>query len=98
MTKGRLYDNARNVLMGREDVVDVILDESFNPPHKPAAFSPFDVVLKLDKPIYTSEEEWTEESVEAMLTSHGITFDRVINVEADKHSPHTLVFVSLEKF
>lgn len=96
--KGRLYTDARNVLNEREDVVDVRLDEEFNPPHKPAAFSPYDIVLQLSDPIYPGEDEWTEENVAAMLSSHGVTFDKVINVEDDKHSDDVLVFISLEEF
>lgn len=96
MLKGKRYDEVRDALSERPDVSDVELDEDFIPPHKQAGFLPYDVILKLDTPVYGSETEWDEESVAAMLNSTGLEFDRVINVEDDSHSDLQLAFVSLQ--
>lgn len=96
MLKGKRYDEFRDVLGERQDVVEVELDEDFIPPHKQAGFLPYDVILRLDTPVYGSETEWDEESVTAMLHSNGLDFDRVINVEDDSSSSLQLAFVSLQ--
>lgn len=93
MLKGKRFDDIKKVLSQRDDVIKVELDEEFIPPHKMAGFTPYDVIVKLDNPIYASEDTWTVETVRAMLHSHEVKFEEVITVEDNE--THQSAFISL---
>lgn len=91
--KGDRYDEIRNVLDDRDDVIKVELDEDWLPPHKMAGHVPYDVIIHLDPPLYSNETEWTEELVQSMLISHGLPCVEVLNVEPE--GGHVIALVSV---
>lgn len=95
MLKGKRFDKVKEALESRPDVEKVELDEEFIPPHKQAGFLPYDVILRLEEPVYGGEDEWSEETVTSMLYGTGLDFDEVVNVEDDSKSGLQLAFVSL---
>lgn len=73
---------------------DIQLAEQWNPPHKPAEFSPYDVVLLLNETMLFDE---SRDGFEAFLKAHNIEFDRVVSFEENTHTdqPDFQIFVSL---
>lgn len=94
MIKGRLYDELRRSIVMEDGIVQVELDEDWNPPHKPAAFSPYDAVVTLED---TATRNWTEASFEQLLDEKEVTLEKVISFEPkEKRDPVQYeVFLSL---
>lgn len=94
MIKGRLYDELRRSLVMEDGIAKVELDEDWNPPHKPAAFSPYDAVVTLED---TETHTWTKESFEQLLEDKEVTLEKVISFEPkEKRDPIQYeVFLSL---
>lgn len=88
--KGRRYDSLRDAISGIDGVTNVELDEDWIPPHKMAAFTPYDAIVSLEN----TNERWTRMNFEELLDEKGVRYDRVITLESKGDGTHE-VFISL---
>lgn len=88
--KGRRYDSLRNSISEVDGVTKVELDEEWIPPHKMAAFTPYDAIVSLED----TEELWTQTNFEELIDEYGVRYDRVITLESAGDGTHE-AFISL---
>jgi hypothetical protein len=80
MDKLSLFLNMKKELQDEEGVLSVQIDEEFIPPHKSAAYTPYDAVICLDESVVDEEESKSSKNAEPSL-------DRIIkrnNIEVKK--------------
>ena len=107
-----MLDKFRSVKQDLEDkeyVIQVVIDEEFIPPHKSAAFTPYDCIVCIDyqdNVTVTGEDnyrdkdqlETIEDNIKQELSDD--IYDRIINVVYNDTSEpgNILAYISLETF
>lgn len=103
------FESVKDELEDREYVSQVMLDEEFIPPHKSAAFTPYDCIVCIDyqtdatvadKETYRDEKllQDIESKVEEELSED--VYDKIITVVYNETSEpgNILAYMSLETF
>ena len=88
------YNALERVLSDVEAVTGVSHAEDYVPPHKSAAFTPYDAVVAFES------DHWTAGDVEALLDKHELPYDRVVGAGRNdsRYPGATAAFISLVPF
>lgn len=103
------FESLKDELEDREYVSQIMLDEEFIPPHKSAAFTPYDCIVCIDyekdvtvtdKEAYRDEKQLqdVEKKIGRVLSEN--IYDKIINVVYNDTSEpgNILAYISLETF
>lgn len=103
------FKNVKNTLDEKEYIIDIMIDEKFIPPHKSAAFTPYDCVLLvkdieemsiIEQNDFRDDDklEKVEDKIKSSLSEND--YYEIINTEYNDTSEDgdILVFIALESF
>lgn len=94
------YRKLRDALDDHPVVIDVLLDEDFIPPHKQAAFVPYDAIIQFDTEQAFDGTDYSPDQIEDYLWIEDVEYNEVINIEEHEMSldGDYVAYVSLETF